>query len=424
MARLQTKTLGTSSAVASQTTFAAPGGNEQKTIGSLDAVKKNTGGVTSPQGFMAAGAHVGVKRKRKDLALIWSEVPAHAAASFTTNVMKAAPILWNQKVVAGSKPVKGIVINSGNANACTGEQGMVNAQAMATAYAQSMGAEADEIIIASTGVIGVQLPIQLITQGIASTCQQLDKSLSAGLSAAEAIMTTDTYVKQTAIDFEVEGKKITIGAMAKGSGMIHPNMATMLSFLTTDLNITPFLLNKALKESTAETYNMISVDGDTSTNDMVAILANGKAGNKLIDTEGLDYFAFCQALKEINIGLAKSIVQDGEGATKFLEVQVVHAASVEDGRKLARSIVSSSLVKTAFFGEDANWGRIICAMGYSGVQFKPETVSIAIESAGGKLELMQGRSGRKAHHHSYRHEGRSKPGNCLGLRPQLRVRPD
>ncbi len=347
------------------------------------------GGVTSPQGFMAAGAHVGVKRKKKDLALIWSEVPAQIACVFTTNVMKAAPILWNQKVVANSQVVRGIVVNSGNANACTGEEGMINAEIMAATYAEGMGVSAEEIIIASTGVIGVQLPIQLIKEGITSTCKQLDKSLPSGLDAAEAIMTTDTYVKQTSVEFEVGGKKVVIGAMAKGSGMIHPNMATMLSFLTTDLNISSVMLNKALKDSTAETYNMISVDGDTSTNDMVSIMANGKAGNKLIETEDEGYFAFCHALKQINTGLATSIVKDGEGATKFLEVKVSHAASLEDARKLARSIVSSSLVKTAFFGEDANWGRIICAMGYSGVQFQPEVVSIAIESAGGKLELMR-----------------------------------
>ncbi len=348
-----------------------------------------TGGVTSPKGFMAAGAHIGVKRKRKDLSLVWSDVPAHVAAAFTTNVMRAAPILWNEKVVAGGKPVRGIVVNSGNANACTGELGMINAEAMAATYADCMGVSKEEIIIASTGVIGVQLPIQLIKQGIETTCQDLDCSAEAGLSAAQAIMTTDTYVKQTSLTFEVDGKKVTIGAMAKGSGMIHPNMATMLSFLTTDLNISPALLTKALKESSAETYNMISVDGDTSTNDMVAILANGKAGNKLIDSEGSDYRTFCQALKTINTDLAKAIVRDGEGATKFLQVEVKHADSIAEARKLARSIVSSSLVKTAFFGEDANWGRIICAMGYSGVSFKPETVSIAIESAAGRLELMR-----------------------------------
>jgi len=347
-----------------------------------------TGGVTSPKGFMATGAHVGVKRKRKDLALVWSEVPAHIAASFTTNIMKGAPIIWNQKVVAAGKTVRGIVVNSGNANACTGEQGLTNAQIMAETYAQCMEVSSDEIIIASTGVIGVQLPIQIIKQGIINTCCQLSSSQPSGQLAAEAIMTTDTYVKQTAIEFEVGGKKVLLGAMAKGSGMIHPNMATMLSFLTTDLNIAPALLTKALKESTAETYNMISVDGDTSTNDMVTIMANGLAGNKLIETENDDYHTFCQALKTINTAIAKSIVQDGEGATKFLEVKVANAETVEDARKLARSIVSSSLVKTAFFGEDANWGRIICAMGYSGVSFKPETVSISIESSAGNLDLM------------------------------------
>lgn len=376
----------TASAAAAAVTASAT--TSLKTKG-LTAEDGCTGGVTSPKGFMAAGAHIGVKRKRKDLSLVWSDVPAHVAAAFTTNVMRAAPILWNEKVVAGGKPVRGIVVNSGNANACTGELGMINAEAMAATYADCMGVSKEEIIIASTGVIGVQLPIQLIKQGIESTCQDLDCSAEAGLSAAQAIMTTDTYVKQTSLTFEVDGKKVTIGAMAKGSGMIHPNMATMLSFLTTDLNISPALLTKALKESSAETYNMISVDGDTSTNDMVAILANGKAGNKLIESEGSDYLTFCQALKTINTDLAKAIVRDGEGATKFLQVEVKHADSIAEARKLARSIVSSSLVKTAFFGEDANWGRIICAMGYSGVSFKPETVSIAIESAAGRLELMQ-----------------------------------
>lgn len=389
IARLQNiRTTAGAAAGAASTAVAASATTGLKTKG-LTAEDGCTGGVTSPKGFMAAGAHIGVKRKRKDLSLVWSDVPAHVAAAFTTNVMRAAPILWNEKVVAGGKSVRGIVVNSGNANACTGELGMINAEAMAATYADCMGVSKEEIIIASTGVIGVQLPIQLIKQGIESTCQDLDCSAEAGLSAAQAIMTTDTYVKQTSLTFEVDGKKVTIGAMAKGSGMIHPNMATMLSFLTTDLNIAPALLTKALKESSAETYNMISVDGDTSTNDMVAILANGKAGNKLIDSEGSDYLTFCQALKTINTELAQAIVRDGEGATKFLEVQVKHADSVAEARKLARSIVSSSLVKTAFFGEDANWGRIICAMGYSGVGFKPETVSIAIESAAGRLELMQ-----------------------------------
>jgi glutamate N-acetyltransferase/amino-acid N-acetyltransferase len=349
-----------------------------------------TGGVTSAKGFNATGAHIGVKRKRKDLALLWSEVPAQVAAVFTTNVMKAPPILWNQKVVAGGKPIHGIVINSGNANACTGELGLVNAETMAATYAECMGVSAEEILVSSTGIIGVQLPIELIKKGIQSTCGSLNHSPASGVLAAESIMTTDTYVKQTSVEFEVDGKKITLGGMAKGSGMIHPNMATMLSFLTTDLNISSELLNKALKSSCEETYNMISVDGDTSTNDMVAIMANGLAGNTLIEDEDENYFAFCNALKKINTALAKSIVQDGEGATKFLEVQVNHADTVSDARKLGRSVVSSSLVKAAFFGEDANWGRIICAMGYSGVQFEPKHVSISLKSTAGKLELMTG----------------------------------
>jgi len=302
--------------------------------------------------------------------------------------MKAAPIIWNQQVVANNEFVRGIVVNSGNANSCTGEQGLVNAEIMAKTYAECVGVDADEILVSSTGVIGVQMPMDLIQKGIVSTAKMLDTSADAGLAAAEGIMTTDKFVKQTSMLFMVDGKMVRIGAMAKGSGMIHPNMATMLSFITTDLNISSELLNKALKESADETYNMISVDGDTSTNDMVVILANGKAGNEIIDSEGANYQAFCKALKEVNTTLAKSIVQDGEGATKFLEVQVKNAGTVADARKLARSVVSSSLVKAAFFGQDANWGRIICALGYSGVPFEPKNVSIAFSSAQGHLDLM------------------------------------
>lgn len=348
-----------------------------------------SGSVTSAKGFQSAGAHIGVKRKRKDLALIYSEVPATVACMFTTNVMKAAPILWNQSVVAQSTTIRGIVINSGNANSCTGKEGLENAQTMAATYAECIGAKPEEILVCSTGVIGVQLPMEIITKGIINVSSGLEHSKLAGQLAAEAIMTTDTYTKQISVNFEVDGKSITLGAMAKGSGMIHPNMATMLSFITTDLSIAPKMLEKALKDSGADTYNMISVDGDTSTNDMVAIMANGLAGNKTIESEDDGYFAFCNALKQINTHLAKIIVQDGEGATKFLEAQVEGAASKDDARLLARSIVSSSLVKTAFFGEDANWGRIICAMGYSGAKFDPSLVSIALESSGGMLELLK-----------------------------------
>lgn len=348
-----------------------------------------TGGITSPKGFLAAGAYVGIKKIEKpDLALLWSEVPANCAAVFTTNVMKAAPILWNQKALAESSVVSGIVINSGNANACTGDQGMTNAVAMASTYAGLMGCSANQILVASTGVIGVQLPIEKLLNGIKSLHSELEHSPAAGADAATAIMTTDTCDKQFSLEFIADGKTITIGAMAKGSGMIHPNMATMLGFVTTDLNIAPALLSKALQESNAQTYNMISVDGDTSTNDMVTIMANGQAGNTLIETENDDYFAFCNALNHVNTAVAKSIVQDGEGATKFIEVQIDNAATVADARTMARSVVSSSLVKAAFFGEDANWGRIICAMGYSGAKFDPAEVSISMTSAGGTVGLM------------------------------------
>ncbi|PZM80796.1 MAG: ornithine acetyltransferase [Candidatus Melainabacteria bacterium] len=348
-----------------------------------------SGSVTSAKGFKAAGAHIGVKRKRKDLALIYSEVPATVACMFTTNVMKAAPILWNQSVVAKSQTVRGIVINSGNANSCTGKEGLENAEIMAATYADCIGVKPEEILVCSTGVIGVQLPMEIITKGIINTATSLEHSKLAGQLAAEAIMTTDTYTKQISVEFEVGGKKVVLGAMAKGSGMIHPNMATMLSFITTDLDIAPQMLEKALKDSGADTYNMISVDGDTSTNDMVAIMANGLAGNETIVSEDAGYFTFCEVLKQVNTHLAKVIVQDGEGATKFLEAQVKSVGSKEDARLLARSIVSSSLVKTAFFGEDANWGRIICAMGYSGAKFDPAHVSISLESAGGILELLK-----------------------------------
>lgn len=348
-----------------------------------------SGSVTSAKGFKAAGAHIGVKRKRKDLALLYSEVPATVACMFTTNVMKAAPILWNQSVVAKSQTIRGIVINSGNANSCTGKEGLENAEIMAATYAECIGAKPEEILVCSTGVIGVQLPMEIITKGIVNVSASLEHSKLAGQLAAEAIMTTDTYTKQISVEFEVGGKKVVLGAMAKGSGMIHPNMATMLSFITTDLSIAPHMLEKALKDSGADTYNMISVDGDTSTNDMVAIMANGLAGNETIVSEDDGYFTFCQVLKKVNTHLAKIIVQDGEGATKFLEAQVKFVGSKEDARLLARSIVSSSLVKTAFFGEDANWGRIICAMGYSGAKFDPAFVSISLESSGGTLELLK-----------------------------------
>jgi glutamate N-acetyltransferase/amino-acid N-acetyltransferase len=349
------------------------------------------GGITSPKGFKAAGAIAGIKKNGKpDMAIIFSDVPAACAAVFTTNVMKAAPIVWNQTVLAESESGKAqaIVINSGNANACTGTQGMVNTEAMAVSCAAATGIAANMVLVASTGVIGVQLPMDKVISGILATSKLLSSTADAGHEAAVAITTTDTYEKQVCVQFSLSGKLVTIGAMAKGSGMIHPNMATMLGFVTTDANITAELLHKSLKESVASSYNMISVDGDTSTNDMVTVMANGQADNVLIENEGQDFQLFSKALNFLNIEVAKSIAKDGEGATKFLEVVVTKAPTLQDARVIARSVVSSSLVKAAFFGEDANWGRVICAMGYSGSQFDPAKVSISMKSSGGHLPLM------------------------------------
>jgi glutamate N-acetyltransferase/amino-acid N-acetyltransferase len=266
---------------------------------------------------------------------------------------------------------------------------MANTEIMAKSFADPMQVSAKEILVASTGVIGVQLPMDKVVSGIKSALGCLADGEKAGLAAAEGIMTTDTFAKHVCLKFEIGGKLVTIGAMAKGSGMIHPNMATMLGFVTTDVSISPALLQKALQESVQDTYNMISVDGDTSTNDMVAVLANGEAKNDPIEKDGPQFQQFCQALTLVNKVLSKAIIHDGEGATKFLEVTVNKADSVASARKLAKAVISSNLVKAAFFGEDSNWGRIICAMGYSGVNFAPEEVSISLKSAGGCIELLK-----------------------------------
>jgi len=338
---------------------------------------------------MAAGIIAGIKKQaKKDLAVVLSDVPAHAACVFTTNVVKAACILFNQSVLANNAPVRGLVINSGNANACTGEAGVVHTRMMAEAFAQSLGVQANEVLVASTGVIGVPMPIEIVVEGIKSAAKLIGESEACGHEAAEAIMTTDCFAKEFSLEVEIGGKVVTIGGMAKGSGMIHPNMATMLGFVTTDVNISPVLLKEALQESNGRTYNMISVDGDTSTNNMVTILANGQAGNPRIDKHGADYELFTEALESVNRYLAKAIARDGEGATKLLEVFVQGAASEEDGQKLARSVVASSLVKAAFFGQDANWGRVLCALGYAGVKFDPTKVSIEFISQAGGISLM------------------------------------
>lgn len=341
-----------------------------------------------PIGFQAAGQHVGLKRKKKDLALIASDIPANFALALTTNVVKAAPIMWNHKVDASGKKVKAIVVNSGNANSCTGAAGVEHTWKMAAKTAACLNADPGEILIASTGVIGVPLPIKKVEAGIEFLAPQLSHDLQGGIDAANAIITTDSFIKHCSTQFEINGKLVTISGMAKGSGMIHPNMATMLSFILTDLDISKELLHKALISSVEKTYNMISVDGDTSTNDMVAILANGASGADPMVEGSSAWETFVQALEAINTFLAKCIAKDGEGATKLLTVTVKGSKNIQDAQKLSKSVVSSNLVKTAMFGEDANWGRIVAALGYGGVFFDPAKVSVELASEGGKLELL------------------------------------
>lgn len=352
-------------------------------------MKMIKGGVTAAQGFKAFGTFVGIKKEKKDLAVIYSEKPAYYAGTFTTNVVKAACVHWNMARLEAGDLISGVVINSGNANACTGVIGDEHNRRMAEAAAASFGVSKENILTASTGVIGKLMPIDVIVPGVAQVAQQVSASLEGGHEAAQAIMTTDTFSKEVAVEFEVGGVKAVIGGMSKGSGMIHPNMATMLAFITTDVAISKELLYKAVTEDIVDTYNMISVDGDTSTNDMVTVLANGMAGNALIDSEGNDYLAFKAALNVVNVQLSKLIIHDGEGVTKVLQVEVEGAKDKSDARLLAKSVITSNLVKTAFFGQDANWGRVLCAMGYSGAKFDPAKVLLHFESAKGKVKLME-----------------------------------
>lgn len=352
-------------------------------------MKKIDGGVTAAKGFMAAGVYVGIKKKRKDMALIFSIVPAKGAGTFTTNIVKAAPVKWDIKVTKESENIQAVVLNSGVANACTGSEGDVNNLLMAEAVAVAMKIPTEAVYTASTGVIGKQLPIGVIQEGVPTLAKELEDSIAAGTLAAEAIMTTDTYSKECAVSFMVDNKEVKIGGMAKGSGMIHPNMATMLGVVTTDFAISKELLQAALSEDVKHSFNMISVDRDTSTNDSLLILANGLAGNKEITEKNADYQSFCEALNIVTTDLAKKMAADGEGATKLFEVQVIGANSEEEAIILSKSIITSNLVKTAVFGNDANWGRILCAMGYSGVSFDPEAVDLYVESVDGKLKLVE-----------------------------------
>lgn len=353
-------------------------------------MKKIEGGVTAAQGFLATGVYAGIKKnKKKDMAMVFSTAPCKAAGTFTTNVVKAAPVKWDSKVVTESEFVQAVVINSGVANACTGDEGYGYCLETAGTAGECLGVPADAVLLASTGVIGKQLPIDTIKAGIPLLKATLGGSTEAGTLAAEAIMTTDTVSKQVAYEFEVGGKTAVIGGMCKGSGMIHPNMATMLCFVTTDVAISKELLTKALKADVCDTFNMISVDGDTSTNDSVLLMANGLAGNAEITEENTDYAEFCKALNAVMTALCKKIAGDGEGATALFEVKVLNADTKENAKILSKSVVTSSLTKAAIFGHDANWGRILCALGYSGVAFDPEKVDLYFESAAGRLKIVE-----------------------------------
>ena len=353
-------------------------------------MKKIEGGITAAKGFMAASAAAGIKYKdRKDMAVIYSQVPCQAAGTFTTNVVKAAPVKWDQKLVKESGKAQAVVINAGIANACTGAEGYSYCKATAQAAAEALGVSEDGVLVASTGVIGMQLPMDRLTAGIRMMAPLLSDTLESGTEAAKAIMTTDTEKKEVAVEFEAGGKTVTIGGMCKGSGMIHPNMCTMLAFVTTDLAISRELLQEALSQDIKDTYNMISVDGDTSTNDTVLLLANGMAGNPVITEKNEDYHAFCQALNVVNETLAKKMAGDGEGCTALFEVKIIGAESKQQAVTLAKSVITSNLTKAAIFGHDANWGRILCAMGYSGALFDPEKVDLFFESAAGKLKIIE-----------------------------------
>lgn len=353
-------------------------------------MKKIDGGVTAAKGFSAASTAAGIKYKeRMDMAMIYSEKPCKAAGTFTTNIVKAAPVKWDQEVVAGSPYAQAIVVNAGIANACTGAEGYGYCLETAKAAAETLQIPENAVLVASTGVIGMQLPMDRITAGIRAMAPKLSDTLEGGTAASKAIMTTDTVNKEVAVEFSVGGKTVTIGGMCKGSGMIHPNMCTMLSFVTTDLAISKELLTEALREDIKDTYNMISVDGDTSTNDTVLLLANGMAENPEITEKNEDYAAFVKALNIINETLAKKMAGDGEGCTALFEVKIVGAETKEQAVTLAKSVITSSLTKAAIFGHDANWGRILCAMGYSGAQFDPEQVDLYFESAAGKLQIIE-----------------------------------
>lgn len=351
-------------------------------------MKVMEGGVTAAQGFKAACCEANIKYKnRTDMAMVYSETPCVCAGTFTSNVVKAACVQWDREIVYSGEPMQAVVVNSGIANACTGKEGFEACEATAKAVEKELGVSYRNVAVASTGVIGMQLPVEKLEKGVSAMSRTLKDTLEAGTEAAKAIMTTDTVHKEVAVTFEIAGKTVTLGGMSKGSGMIHPNMCTMLGFLTTDLSIEKSLLQEALSTVVKDTFNMITVDGDTSTNDTLLIMANGLAGNETIATKGEDYRTFVEALFYVCEFLAKKMAGDGEGATKLFEAKVVNAVSKEDARTLSRAIVASNLSKAAIYGCDANFGRFLCAMGYSGAEFDQNDVELFFESSEGRLKV-------------------------------------
>ncbi len=340
------------------------------------------GGVTAAQGFEAAGVEAAIKyQNRKDMAMVYSKTPCKAAGVFTSNVVKAAPVRWDKEVVAHSPYVQAVIANSGIANAATGKQGYECCRQTADKAAELLGISADAVLVASTGVIGNQIPLDRLLAGVEKLAESKSDTIEAGTLAAEAIMTTDTVSKQAAVQIELGGKTVTVGGMCKGSGMIHPNMCTMLGFVTTDIAISKELLQEALREDVVDTFNMISVDGDTSTNDTLVVLANGMAGNAEITTKNDDYYKFKEALNYVDTTLARMMAGDGEGATALFETKVIHAETKQAARTLSRSVIGSSLCKAAIYGHDANFGRFLCALGYSGVNFDPDKVELYFENS-------------------------------------------
>ena len=338
-------------------------------------------GVTAPKGFKCAGLRAGVKsgKTNKDMAMIVSEVPAKIAGTFTKNIVKAAPVLWGKKIVEEQEAVRAVVINTGIENVVT----------EAKEVAKLLDIKPEEVVVGSTGVIGQQLPMDVIKEGIKKLVPELKADRQSEEDASWAILTTDTKPKEAAVEVEINGKTVTIAGMCKGSGMIHPNMGTMLGFITTDAAIDKALLLELQRELIEDTFNMVSVDGDTSTNDTVFVFANGMAENKEITEKDADYEAFREGLLYVNQSLAKQIAGDGEGCTRLFEVHVAGADSKENAKILSKSVVTSSLTKAAIYGKDANWGRILCALGYAGVDFDPVKVDISLKSADGVIEIVK-----------------------------------